>query len=82
VAAVRCPNGHPLRPGRVLVGSIAYSCRRHLTWRCECAAVTYGPALADAACSMGRLGCGADSSRGEIWCVQLERSNGGGDPVR
>jgi hypothetical protein len=21
--------------------------RRHLTWRCECGAVTYGPALAE-----------------------------------
>jgi hypothetical protein len=23
------------------------SCGRHMTWRCECGAVTYGPALAD-----------------------------------
>jgi hypothetical protein len=29
----------------MLVGSIACSCGRHLTWRCECGAVTYGPAL-------------------------------------
>jgi hypothetical protein len=45
------PRGHPLRPGRVLVGSIACSCGRHLTWCCECGAVTYGPALADG-CSL------------------------------
>jgi hypothetical protein len=43
---LRCPRGHPLRPGRMLVGSIACSCGRHLTWRCECEAVTYGPAHA------------------------------------
>jgi hypothetical protein len=40
-----CPRGHPLRPGRVLVGSIACPCGRHLTWRCECGAVTYAPPL-------------------------------------
>jgi len=33
------------------VGSIACSCARHLTWRCECGAVTYGPALAEG-CSL------------------------------
>jgi hypothetical protein len=37
-----------LRPGQMLVGSLACSCGRHLTWRCECGAVTYGPALAGA----------------------------------
>jgi hypothetical protein len=42
---LHCPRGHPLRPGRMLVGSIACSCGRHLTSRCECGAVTYGPAL-------------------------------------
>jgi hypothetical protein len=36
----------PLRPGRMLVGRIACSCGRHLTWCCECGAATYGPALA------------------------------------
>jgi len=43
----RCPNGHPITPGRVLVGSIACACgeRRHLTWLCGCGSVTYGPAL-------------------------------------
>ena len=46
-----CAHGHRLRPGRMLVGSIACSCGRHLTWRCECGAVTYGPALAGA-CSL------------------------------
>jgi hypothetical protein len=44
---LRCPRGHVLRPGRMLVGSIACSCGRHLTWRWECGAVTYGPALAE-----------------------------------
>jgi len=35
----------------MLVGSIACSCGRHLTWRCGCGAVTYGPALAEG-CSL------------------------------
>jgi integrase len=39
---LRCPSGHLLRPGRMLVGSIASSCGRHLTWACECGVVTYG----------------------------------------
>jgi hypothetical protein len=30
VRPLRCPRGHPLRPGRMLVGSIACSCGRHL----------------------------------------------------
>jgi HAMP domain-containing protein len=38
-------------PGHVLVGSIACSCGRHLTWRCECGAVTYGPAFGEG-CSL------------------------------
>ena len=33
------------------MGSIACSCGHHLTWRCECSAVTYGLALADG-CSL------------------------------
>lgn len=43
----RCTNGHPITPGRVLVGSIACCCgeRRHLTWLCDCGSITYGPAL-------------------------------------
>jgi hypothetical protein len=45
------PRGHPLGPGRMLVGSIACSCGRHLTWRCDCGAVTYGPPLG-AGCSL------------------------------
>jgi hypothetical protein len=61
-----CPRGHRLRPDRMLVGSIACSCGRHLTWRCDCGAVTYGPALAEG-CSLldgparvrTRLGLGA-----------------------
>jgi hypothetical protein len=62
---LRCPHGHPLRPGRMLVGSVACSCGRHLTGCCECGAVTYGPALAEG-CSLldatGPHGCG--SARG------------------
>jgi hypothetical protein len=37
--------------GRTIVGTIACSCGRHLTWRCECGAVTYGPALGEG-CSL------------------------------
>jgi hypothetical protein len=48
---LRCPRGHPLRPGHTIVGTIACSCGRHLTWRCECSAVTYGPALGEG-CSL------------------------------
>jgi hypothetical protein len=43
VAAWASPRVHTLRPGRMLVGTVACSCGRHLTWRCECGAVTYGP---------------------------------------
>jgi hypothetical protein len=32
---LHCPRGHRLRPGHTLVGSIACSCGRHLTWRCQ-----------------------------------------------
>jgi hypothetical protein len=28
-------------------GSVPCSCGRHLTWRCECGAITYGPILGD-----------------------------------
>jgi hypothetical protein len=48
---LRCPRGHALRPGRMLVGSVACLSGRHLTWRCECGTVTYGPALAEG-CSL------------------------------
>ena len=30
---LRCPRGHRLRPGHTIVGTIACSCGRHLTWR-------------------------------------------------
>jgi hypothetical protein len=50
-APQRCAQGHRLRPGHMLVGSIACSCGRHLTWRRERGAVTYGPALG-AGCSL------------------------------
>lgn len=36
----------PLQPGRMLVDRIACLCGRHLTWCCECGAVTYGPTFA------------------------------------
>jgi hypothetical protein len=54
------PGGHRLLPGHTSVGTIACSCGRHLTWRCECGAVTYGPALAEG-CSLldGPRGCAA-----------------------
>ncbi len=42
-----CERGHRLVPGRVLVGSVACSCGRHISWRCECGAMTYGPDLGD-----------------------------------
>jgi hypothetical protein len=35
----------------MLVGTIARSCGRHMTWECECGDVTYGPALAPS-CSL------------------------------
>lgn len=38
-------------PGTCWSGSIACSCGRHLTWPCECGAVSYGPALAEG-CSL------------------------------
>ena len=56
---LRCPRGHPLRPGRMLVGTVACSCGRHLTWRCECGAVTYGPAPGHRVQRAARAGAGA-----------------------
>jgi hypothetical protein len=47
----RCRHGHPHLPGRTIIGAIPCSCGRHLTWACECGAVTYGPALAEG-CSL------------------------------
>lgn len=42
----RCADGHLLVLGRVLVGTAACSCGdRHLSWMCDCGAVTYGPEL-------------------------------------
>jgi len=49
--AASLPRGHLLQAGRMLVGSIACSCGRHLTWGCECGAVTYGPVLPEG-CSL------------------------------
>jgi hypothetical protein len=51
VPPLRCPRGHLMRPERMLVGSTECSCGRHVTWRCHCGAVTYGPALAEG-CSL------------------------------
>jgi hypothetical protein len=45
VAAVPA-RAHATAQARMLVGSVACSCGRHLTWRCECSAVTYGPRAA------------------------------------
>jgi hypothetical protein len=47
----RCCNGHPITPGRVLVGSVPCVCDRgrHMTWLCEfsinCGSTVYGPVL-------------------------------------
>jgi hypothetical protein len=42
----RCGNGHPITPGRVLVGTAVCACQdRHLTWSCECGSTVYGPEL-------------------------------------
>src|SRR3984957_1274116 len=59
---LRCPRGHTLRAGRVLGGSVACSGGRHLTWRCEWGALTYGPALAEG-CSL--LAARLDAQLGE-----------------
>jgi hypothetical protein len=43
---VRCGTGHPITPGRVLVGTAVCACQdRHLTWLCECGSMVYGPEL-------------------------------------
>ncbi|NKT60965.1 hypothetical protein GS885_23430 [Rhodococcus hoagii] len=46
-APKQCPNGHPLGPGRVLVGWFACSCTErggHRTYDCrQCGAVIYRP---------------------------------------
>jgi hypothetical protein len=51
VRPAQLPARAPDATGPTLVGSIACSCGRHLTWRCDCGAVTYGPALAEG-CSL------------------------------
>jgi hypothetical protein len=43
--------GHPLMTGRMLVGTMACFCGRHITWRCDCGAITYGPPLGEG-CSL------------------------------
>lgn len=41
-----CPEGHPSTPKRVSVRSTVCDCgQRHMTWTCECNAVTYAPKL-------------------------------------
>lgn len=44
---MHCAHGHPLGPGRVLVGTAVCDCgTRHHTWYCRtCQHVTYGPPL-------------------------------------
>src|ERR1700756_3781030 len=42
-APQHCAEGHRLRPGHMVVVTIACSCGRHLTWRCEGGAVSYRP---------------------------------------
>lgn len=47
----RCPNGHQLGRGRVLVGHVPCSCDErggHTSWRCrECDTVIHGPPLSE-----------------------------------
>ena len=49
-APSRCPNGHPLGPGQVLVGHVAclgHGGGGHTSWHCRtCDATVYGPPLA------------------------------------
>jgi hypothetical protein len=47
----RCTRGHWLLPGHMIVDTIPCSCGEHITWECECSAITYGPALAEG-CSL------------------------------
>lgn len=47
----RCTRGHWLLAGHMIVYTIPCSCGEHITWECECSAITYGPALA-AGCSL------------------------------
>jgi hypothetical protein len=47
----RCTRGHWLLPGHMIVYNIPCSCGDHITWECECSAVTYGPALTEG-CSL------------------------------
>jgi hypothetical protein len=35
----------------MIVYNIPCSCGEHITWECECSAITYGPALAEG-CSL------------------------------
>lgn len=45
----RCPAGHDIGPGRVLVGHQPCSCRGgHTTWTCECGGTVYGPPVGEA----------------------------------
>jgi hypothetical protein len=69
---MRCPRGHVLRPGRMLVGSIACSCGRHLTWRCECGAVTYGPALSEGCSLLDRSTGDRRAELGQLRAVRLD----------
>lgn len=42
----RCTRGHWLLAGHMIVYTTPCSCGDHITWECECSAITYGPALA------------------------------------
>lgn len=47
----RCPNGHRLEPGHVLVGhQVCGGDHRggHVTWTCECGATVHAPELGSA----------------------------------
>ena len=44
----RCPRGHQLAAGHVLVGHVPCSCGQrggHMTWACDCGAVVCAPPI-------------------------------------
>ncbi|MGH3724202.1 MAG: hypothetical protein ACRDUS_08735 [Mycobacterium sp.] len=68
VAPDYCPSGHPTTPGRVSVRGGACDCgQRHMTWTCECGAVTYAPKLGDECRTRSAPGSAyEDDQRGDV----------------
>lgn len=55
-APTHCPAGHPLLPGKVLVGWLPCGTHHgHRTHQCHCGAITYTPAV-DQTCGGVRPG--------------------------